>query len=236
MGVASLINLHGSYAPEFPSWNKSRGTYPVLVGVIPRWTGREGRSLKYVAPLAPAVAGTLSLAVLRAVNLGPHLRIDMGKLQATLRENGYPEARTWLHTGNLVLPGGHRTGRVLESWLESMLVSEFAAHTEVFARTRAEWQEVLDRNPFAEMARVDPAHLVVMFLRAAPEDEAATTALNGQSGPESMQVFGREAYITYPNGIGRSPLTNSVLERRLGVSGTARNWNTVRRMAALAGL
>jgi uncharacterized protein (DUF1697 family) len=45
---------------------------------------------------------------------------------------------------------------------------------------------------------------------------------------------GRQAYIVYPNGIGRSRLTNSVIEKKLGSSGTARNWNTVLKLAALA--
>jgi uncharacterized protein (DUF1697 family) len=50
-------------------------------------------------------------------------------------------------------------------------------------------------------------------------------------GREAIEAQGRELYITYPDGIGDSKLTNAVIERRLGVRGTARNWNTVTKLA-----
>jgi uncharacterized protein (DUF1697 family) len=48
-------------------------------------------------------------------------------------------------------------------------------------------------------------------------------------------VAGRHLYITYPAGMGPSKLTNALIERKLGTSGTARNWNTVRKIAERLG-
>jgi uncharacterized protein (DUF1697 family) len=48
-----------------------------------------------------------------------------------------------------------------------------------------------------------------------------------------VRAAGADVYITYPDGIGDSKLTNAVIQRKLGTSGTARNWNTVRKIAAL---
>ncbi|HET7599536.1 MAG TPA: hypothetical protein VFK09_04555, partial [Gemmatimonadales bacterium] len=55
------------------------------------------------------------------------------------------------------------------------------------------------------------------------------------TGPERVRLEGKNAYIVYPAGIGRSRLTNALLERHLGTRGTGRNWNTVLRLEALAG-
>lgn len=54
------------------------------------------------------------------------------------------------------------------------------------------------------------------------------------TGPEVVRAEGRQAYIVYPNGIGRSRLTHTVIEKKLGTRGTSRNWNTVLKLRALA--
>jgi uncharacterized protein (DUF1697 family) len=51
-------------------------------------------------------------------------------------------------------------------------------------------------------------------------------------GPEMVRSVGRQLYVAYPEGIGRSRLTGSLIERRLGTRGTGRNWNTVVKLAA----
>jgi len=43
---------------------------------------------------------------------------------------------------------------------------------------------------------------------------------------------GRQAYIIYTDGIGRSRLTPAIIDAKLGQRGTARNWNTVLKLAA----
>jgi uncharacterized protein (DUF1697 family) len=100
-------------------------------------------------------------------------------------------------------------------------------------RTAKEWKTIVARNPFLEQAARDPSHLVVMFFKDAPKasDVAALRAVI--TGPEIVHADGRQAYITYPDGIGDSRLTNTLIERKLGVRGTARNWNTVLKLEAL---
>jgi uncharacterized protein (DUF1697 family) len=53
-------------------------------------------------------------------------------------------------------------------------------------------------------------------------------------GPEELRLDGRELYIHYPDGIGKSKLTPALLERTLKVSGTARNWNTILKLLEMA--
>lgn len=62
----------------------------------------------------------------------------------------------------------------------------------------------------------------------------AQTLLQTHTGPEKLYPQGRELYIFYTDGIGRSKLDNALIERRLKAAGTARNWNTVTKLLALA--
>jgi uncharacterized protein (DUF1697 family) len=100
-------------------------------------------------------------------------------------------------------------------------------------RSASEWEAIIANNPFAEAAGRDPAHLVLMALKDEPNVAAIKALRDGYKGPETIHVAGRDAYLIYPEGIGRSKLTNALIERKLGVAGTARNWNTVLKLAAL---
>jgi uncharacterized protein (DUF1697 family) len=107
--------------------------------------------------------------------------------------------------------------------------------TDFFVRTAAEWAKVVAGNPFPEEAERDPGHLVVMFLKATPEANDVAALQAAIPGRETVRAEGKHAYIIYPDGIGRSKLTIDLIERKLGTRGTGRNWNTVLKLAALAG-
>ncbi len=73
-----------------------------------------------------------------------------------------------------------------------------------------------------------------MALKTPPDPSTFPALRAAIKGPERVELSGRHAWLVYPDGVGRSKLTNTVIERRLGVRGTARNWNTVLKLAALA--
>jgi uncharacterized protein (DUF1697 family) len=72
-----------------------------------------------------------------------------------------------------------------------------------------------------------------MFLKAAPKANDVKAVQASIVGPEIVRADGRHLYIVYPAGIGKSRLTNVLIEKKLGIRGTARNWNTVLKLAAL---
>ena len=100
-------------------------------------------------------------------------------------------------------------------------------------RSARDWGDIITSNPFPDEAARDPAHLLLFALSEAPSKAAADELRSGWPGPERIAASHREAYLVYPEGIGRSKLTNALIERRLGVRGTGRNWNTVLKLAAM---
>jgi uncharacterized protein (DUF1697 family) len=176
---------------------------------------------------------TLHIALLRGINVGGNKMIAMADLRDLLAKLGFTDARSLLQSGNLVFSSTRRTPAQLEALLDAEIEKRIGVQSDVFVRTAAELAEVVARNPFAEEAKRDPGHLLVMFLRDAP-DAQAVAALNAAIvGRETVRVIGRHAYAIYPDGMGRSKLTNAVIEKKLGTRGTARNWNTVMKLAAL---
>jgi len=178
------------------------------------------------------------IALLRGVNVGGHGKLPMAELRTHLATLGYRDVRTLLHSGNVVCrPPRATTGRAadhaLEQALAAAIASGFGVTTEVIVRRPAAWAALIARNPFVEEAARDPARLMVLCLREDPVAGAEAALVAAMRGPERARVIERESYIFYPDGMGNSRLTLPVIERALGTRGTARNWNTIAKLAAL---
>jgi len=177
---------------------------------------------------------TIHIALLRAVNVGGRTAVVMSALRDLVNSVGFTEVRSLLQSGNLVFKNSKLEGPETERLLETQVASKLGLRTDIFVRTAKEWEALIARNPFPDAAENDPSHLVVMFLKKAPGGKAVQALQAAIEGPEIVRAHGMHAYITYPDGTGRSRLTNRVIEKHLGSSGTGRNWNTVRKLAALA--
>jgi uncharacterized protein (DUF1697 family) len=172
------------------------------------------------------------VALLRAVNVGGR-SVAMAALRELLADAGLKDPRTLLQSGNAVF-ASTKSPSALEALLEEAIAKRFDLASDVFVRTAADWDAIVAANPFAREAEDDPSHLLVMPLRAAPKPAQVEALKAAIKGRERVAVDGRHAYLVYPDGVGPSKLTITVIESRLGTRGTARNWNTVRKLAALA--
>jgi uncharacterized protein (DUF1697 family) len=170
-------------------------------------------------------------ALLRAVNLVKHNRIAMADLRRIIGELGYGEVTTHLQSGNAVF-----TSELPPATLEREIAAALAQHAQltcaVMVRTGPELATVVQRNPLGREPD-NPSRYFVSFLAAEPAAAAVAEFARLDLGPEQAWVVRREAYLWIPQGAADTKLTGSFLEKRLGVAGTARNWNTVTRLVAL---
>ena len=177
----------------------------------------------------------IQIALLRAVNVGGTGKVPMAELRAAVEKTGFKDVRSLLQSGNLVFDAGAKSPNTVETTLEAAFENAFGFKTDIYMRTCAEIAEVIARCPFSKEAKDDPARLHVLFMRKAPGAAAFKALSAAIKGPERVRGDGRHAYIHYPNGAGDSKLTAAVIARHLGTPGTARNWNTVGKLAAMLG-
>jgi uncharacterized protein (DUF1697 family) len=177
---------------------------------------------------------TTYIALLRAINLAGKNKVGMSDLRELLGDMGLRQPRTLLQSGNAVFSGDRQPAAQLERDLQAAARKRFTLDIEFFVRSAGEWQSVIAANPFPREAKSDPGHLIVAFLKSAADRAAVKALQDAIVGREVVRVNGREAYITYPDGMGRSKLTTALIERKLGARCTARNWNTVLKLGALA--
>jgi uncharacterized protein (DUF1697 family) len=157
----------------------------------------------------------------------------MAELKAVAAGLGLAAPRTLLQSGNLVFGAAEGEGEAAAAALRAAIEARFAVATPVIVRTLPELRLAIAANPFMEAARTQPAALMTVFLER-PADPAGVAALREKArGAEAIDAVGREAFVHYAEGVIGSKLTASLLDRRLGSAGTARNWNTVLALEAL---
>lgn len=163
------------------------------------------------------------VALLRAVNVGGRGRLPMADLKALCVDAGFDAIRTQGASGNVVLSSDGPAAAV-KAALEVRLAAYAGKPVAVLVRDAAEIRRVLERNPFPGEA---PRYTVAIFLDGPPPGDA----LDGATGraDERMALGAREIYVHYPSGMGRSKLRIPAAE-----AGTARNMNTIAKLAAMA--
>lgn len=172
------------------------------------------------------------IALLRGINLGPRNRIAMPELRDALGQAGYEGVRTYVQSGNIVLEAGASPSK-LEGTLEALIAESFGLEIPVVVRTRDELAEVIEGNPLAGVA-TDPKRYQVSFLSEALDAERLQQLNEVATGTERLVARGRELYAWHPDGVARSKLWAKLAGTGLGVKATARNWNTVEKLLALA--
>lgn len=177
---------------------------------------------------------TRYVALLRAVNLAGTNRVAMAELREWIGELGFSDPRTLLNSGNAVFDGRDQPSGRVEAKLEAASKKCFGFEIAFVVRTADEMAKAIDRNPFPKEAAADPGRLLVVFTKgpiAAANVKALQAAIVGR---EVVRGEGSHLYAVYPDGQGRSKLTAAVIERKLGVVGTGRNWNTVLKLKEMA--
>jgi uncharacterized protein (DUF1697 family) len=166
---------------------------------------------------------TVFVALLRAVNVGGTGKIAMADLRAWAKAAGLGKPRTYIASGNLVFEADLSEAKV-KAALEQVLKRETGKAAGVMIRTTAEIEKVLKANPFADK----PGNRVVAhFLDKAPPKDAAERAKGAAN--EQIELGARELYVFYPDGQGRSKLKIAAAK-----DGTARNMNTIAKLAEMA--
>ncbi|MDP9495149.1 MAG: DUF1697 domain-containing protein [Actinomycetota bacterium] len=172
---------------------------------------------------------TRAVALIRGVNVGGRSMLPMAELRAALSKRGFGDAQTYLQSGNVVLEPGTVRLPDLAAALEAAIAEDFGLEVRVMTRTRKELVAVAGAHPFRG-DHFDPSLLHVVFLEKAPAAAKLAVLDPDRSPPDRFEVHGREIYLSYPNGQGRSKLNLDYFERVLGTAGTARNWNTVTKL------
>jgi uncharacterized protein (DUF1697 family) len=188
--------------------------------------------------LVPAGIGRADVPViismLRGVNVGGHNQIKMDALRTLYESLGFDDVQTYVQSGNVIFRAGQKNPAALATRIQDAIERAFGFRPAALVRTTHELKTAVAANPFAGRRNIEPGKLLVTFLAAEPGPECQLVLDGLKRHPEELHLKGRELYIYFPNGAGKSKLPWSAVEKLLKVQGTARNWNSVTKMLEIA--
>lgn len=159
----------------------------------------------------------------------------MADLRSVLENLGLEDVRTWIVSGNVIFRTARTDRAALGAEIEAALELRFGFATAVVLRTATELRAIVEGDPLPERSVQNPALRFVIFLSADPEPGRLAAIDPGSVAPDLFVAADRVIHAWYQDGLQASKLAGRLTDRGLGVTATARNWNTVRKLVELTG-
>lgn len=175
------------------------------------------------------------ITILRGINVSGKNIIRMNALQKMFENLGFQNVATYVQSGNVIFTYPVIDTDHLEKKISNQIEKEFGLDVPVIVLTIEELQHIVDNNPFSKDPGRDQKFLHVTFLSATPDSSDIKTIEDKRQSGEDISFAGKAVYLYCPNGYGKTKLTNNLLERKLKVVATTRNWNTTTELLKMAG-
>jgi len=175
------------------------------------------------------------ISILRGINVSGQKKIKMSGLKSLYDSLGFHNVETYIQSGNVIFESSDKNISKLKKSIEDAIQKKYIFNVSVEIRTKLEFKKIIKNSPFGSIdLKTDGTKVLVTFLANKPTKECVTDVLKYVKLPEKLVVKGKEVYLYCPNGYGKSKLSNTFLEKKLGVEATTRNWKSVQKLYELS--
>lgn len=174
------------------------------------------------------------VALLRGINVSGQKMIKMDHLRSMFETMNFHSVSTYIQSGNVVFDGAEEEKKALEGRIESELARVFGFDVTVIVRTPIQLEQIVRDNPYKAVNKAENEQIYVSFLSQSPTAAAIDKLASFRNDIDDFQVVHHEVYMLIRKGYGNSKFSNNFLEKKLGVSATTRNWETVNKLIQLA--
>jgi len=176
------------------------------------------------------------VALLRGINVSGQKLIKMETLRKVMEDFGFQNVKTYIQSGNILFDTSkNTTPEVLEKQIHDLIETHFGFDVSVVVTDKEMLQWISVNNPYLKEKDIDLKKLYITFLGSEPINENIGSLHNANFEPDEIIIEGRIIFMKYNNPAGNSKLNNKLIENKLKVTATARNWNTTLKLLALFG-
>lgn len=141
---------------------------------------------------------------------------------------GFNDAETYIQSGNVIFSTiADLSSSEIGLKIENAIHEKYNYNVPVLIRTAEKMRKLLFVNPFLEEEKFDPSKMAVLFLYKKPSKAQIQKIIDIDYPPDKFKIIGSEIFVYCPNGFGRTKLYTNFFERKMGVTGTGRNWKTI---------
>lgn len=175
------------------------------------------------------------ISFLRGVNMAGHFPLKMTDLSDMYKDLGFKDTETYIQSGNVIFtcPANLQRAEITEK-IEAAVLNKFGYAVPVMIRTVDDIKKIIAENPFISESKFDPSKMVAILLYEKPTEAQIQKMVNINYPPDKFAISGNEIFVYCPDGFGKSKLYTNFFEKKMGVTGTARNWKTITTILSLA--
>jgi len=164
-----------------------------------------------------------------------HNSIKMTDLAALYNALGFIHAETFIQSGNVIFSTGKdRPAADLAYEIETAIHTRYGYDVPAMIRTVPEMNSIISSNPYLAEPGFDPAKMAVIFLHDEVTESQIQKVADVNYPPDKFKIIRNEIYTFCPNGFGRTKIYTNFFEKKMKVTGTARNWKTITTILELA--
>jgi uncharacterized protein (DUF1697 family) len=171
------------------------------------------------------------ISMLRGINVSGQKQVRMAELKSLYEALGLGNVRTYVQSGNVIFESEEQEAAKLETSIEAQIEKTFGFSVPVLIRSAEDFRRIIESHPFKNE---DPARILVTFLYERPEQSKLNDLSRYEDKVDRFAIGEQEIFLFCPGGYGRSKLSNTFFEKKLGVAATTRNWKTVNTLYEMA--
>ena len=171
------------------------------------------------------------IALLRGINVSGQKIIKMQDLRSLLSKAGLEQVQTYIQSGNIIFDGEMYLASY-ENLIAEKIKEYYGFQVPTIVKRPSVFKHVLSNNPFLEGN--DIQRLAVTFLSHTPNAELVKHFESIEFTTEESHVHKDIIFLHLPDGFATSKLTNNLIEKKLKVHATTRNWKTVNKLFEMA--
>jgi len=174
------------------------------------------------------------VVLLRGINVSGHKKIKMVDLREMLNKLKFHEVETYIQSGNIVLNSSENDNVKIAEKVKKGIADTFGFDVPVLVRTYEELKSIFDGNPYTDAADIEGKKIYFALLEETPQPEAIEEFRKENFVHDRFVVTNNCVYLNYINGAGKAKLTNNLIERKLKVSATSRNYRTMTKLLEMS--
>ncbi|WDO12262.1 DUF1697 domain-containing protein [Flavobacterium sp. WW92] len=176
---------------------------------------------------------TTHLALLRGINVSGHNMIKMEALKTTLEAIGFQNVQTYIQSGNVFVDTEEENALKVGFLIRQEIFKVFGHEVPVVVIDKDDLAICFRNNPFLKEKDIDTKKLYVAFVSTTLKSESINDLKISQFKPDEASIDGSRIYIKYAVGAGKTRFDQKYIEKKLNVTATIRNWNTVTQLLTL---
>lgn len=176
------------------------------------------------------------LALLRGINVSGKKIIKMEDLRKLMESAGYTNVKTYIQSGNVIFESGEKSMDKLARGIELLIEKHYGFDVTVFVTNKKSIEQAIDNNPFVKGREEEPPgfkKLYVTFLSEIPSEENMEKLRMAPIGNDLIETVGDILYFNMESKASDSKLSNNLIESKLKLRATTRNWNTILKLLGM---